>query len=333
MSKTFKPLLGVGLAVLSYSSIAQQEESGLQLDTSAITVSGLSSGGYMANQFHLANSDKVVGAAMLASGPYYCAQNDIAVALSQCVNKVSSPLDVKALSEQAKRWEKAGKIPPLANLKDDNVWLLHGTADSTINAAVNDALYEQYQQWVAPEYLTYINDKRFSHVFPTVDAGGSCLESVSPYIGQCEYDAAGTLLKALLGELNDPDDVLSGEVISFNQQEIAGDDASTLADEGYAYVPESCSSGEACRVHVSFHGCNQYADAIGMAYVQQTGLNRWADDNQLVVIYPQTRKSLVMPMNPQGCWDWWGYTADDYATSDGPQIKAVNAFIDFLATR
>ena len=332
MKTTLKTVLGVGLVAFAQGGIAQQESS-LQLDTDAITVSGLSSGGFMATQFHLTNSDKVSGAAMLASGPYYCAQNDIAVALGQCVDKVNSPLDVKALSAQAKSWEQAGKIPPLANLKDDKVWLLHGTADTRVNSAVSDALYQQYQQWVPATQLTYVNDKPFSHVFPTVDAGGSCLDSASPYIGKCEYDAAGELLTALLGELNAPDDVLEGEVISYDQQEIAGDDASTLAEKGYAYIPASCSNGETCRVHVSFHGCNQYAQAVDMAYIEQTGLNRWADDNQLVVLYPQTRKSLIMPMNPQGCWDWWGYTSDAYATREGPQIKAVNAFIDFLASR
>lgn len=333
MKKVFKSLAGSALTVFSCNLLAAQELPALQLDTSNITVSGLSSGGYMATQFHLANSDKVSGAAMLASGPYYCAQNDIAVALGQCVDKVNSPLDTTALAAQASAWEKAGKIPPLANLKDDKVWLLHGTADTRVNSAVSDALYQQYQLWVPAEQVTYVNNKPFAHVFPTVDAGKSCLDAAAPYIGKCEYDAAGALLGALLGELNSPDDVLSGKVVSIDQQEIAGDDASTLADKGYAYIPASCSSGEACRVHVSFHGCNQYAEAVDMAYVEQTGLNRWADDNHLVVLYPQTRKSLIMPMNPQGCWDWWGYTSDAYATSEGPQIKAVNAFIDFLATR
>lgn len=333
MKKVFKSLVGGALTVISCNLLAVQEQSALQLDTSNITVSGLSSGGYMATQFHLANSDKVSGAAMLASGPYYCAQNDIAVALGQCVDKVNSPLDINTLAKQASAWAKAGKIPPLANLKDDKVWLLHGTADTRVNSAVSDALYQQYQLWVPAEQVSYVNNEPFAHVFPTLDAGKSCLDSAPPYIGKCEYDAAGALLTALLGELNSPDDVLSGTVITIDQQDIAGDNANTLADKGYAYIPASCSSGETCRVHVSFHGCNQYAEAVGMAYVEQTGLNRWADDNHLVVLYPQTRKSLIMPMNPQGCWDWWGYTSDAYATSEGPQIKAVNTLIDFLATR
>ena len=68
MKTTLKTVLGVGLVAFAQGGIAQQESS-LQLDTDAITVSGLSSGGFMATQFHLANSDKVSGAAMLRSSP------------------------------------------------------------------------------------------------------------------------------------------------------------------------------------------------------------------------------------------------------------------------
>lgn len=331
MQKLTYALIGAALSASAYSVLAKDKLPALNLDTQHITVSGLSSGGYMATQYHIANSDKVVGAAMIASGPYYCAQNDIGIALGQCVNKVDTPIDIKALSAQAQQWADSGAIAPLEGLKNSQVWMLHGTADTRVNSAVNNALYAQYQQWVPGTQLTYVNDQPFAHVFPTLEQGGSCTDSASPYIGQCEYDAAGELLNALLGELNAPDDELTGSVVSLDQQAIAGDNASTLGDTAYAYIPADCAAGEACRIHVSFHGCNQYADAVKMAYVEQTGLNQWADDNQIVVLYPQTKKSLLMPMNPQGCWDWWGYTGDQYATKNGPQLKAVDALISHLA--
>ena len=333
MQKLSLALIGAALASGSCTSIAADSLPVLNLDTEHLTVSGLSSGGFMATQYHIANSDKVIGAAMLASGPYYCATNDIGVALERCVSKVDTPIDVNALNAQAKKWADSGAIAPLEGLKNSNVWLFHGTADARVNSKVSDALFAQYQQWVPETQLTYVNDQPFAHVFPTLDQGGSCTESASPYVGKCEYDAAGELLNALLGELTPPDESLSGTVVTLDQQAIAGDNASTMGDEAYAYIPADCAAGEACRVHVSFHGCNQYADAVNLAYVEQTGLNRWADDNQIVVLYPQTKKSLLMPMNPQGCWDWWGYTGDQYATKNGPQLKAVDALISHLAKR
>ena len=36
-------------------------------------------------------------------------------------------------------------------------------------------------------------------------------------------------------------------------------------------------------------------------------------------------------MNPNGCWDWWGYTGENYATRDGAQIRVIKATLDALA--
>ena len=44
------------------------------LDRSAITVSGLSSGGFMAHQFHIAFSKLVTGAGVVAGGPFRCVE-------------------------------------------------------------------------------------------------------------------------------------------------------------------------------------------------------------------------------------------------------------------
>src|SRR5262245_36550191 len=46
---------------------------GVRLDQTS--VSGLSSGAYMAGQFQLAHSRIVVGAALIAGGPYGCAES------------------------------------------------------------------------------------------------------------------------------------------------------------------------------------------------------------------------------------------------------------------
>lgn len=45
---------------------------GYQADLSQTTVSGLSSGGFMAAQFAVAYSATVAGAGIIAGGPYFC---------------------------------------------------------------------------------------------------------------------------------------------------------------------------------------------------------------------------------------------------------------------
>lgn len=322
-------LLAIACGLLTLPVVADK----LALSVDTITVSGLSSGGYMANQFHLAYSDRVNGAAIISAGPFYCAQNDITVALAGCVDKTADTTDLNKLNRHVKNLAQRGKLAPLTGLKNDKVWLFHGARDQRVAEDVSTLLYQQYQQWITPQNLSYIKNKPFGHVFPTLESGEGCAASNSPYIGNCNYDAAGAALQFMYGEMAAPADSLSGNIISYDQHALAGKQAETLAQTGYAYVPQSCTEGTQCQVHISFHGCNQYADAVGKAYVEQTGLNRWADTNNIVVFYPQTRKSLFMPLNPQGCWDWWGYTDEHYATRDGAQINAVMAIVDALNTQ
>jgi hypothetical protein len=48
-----------------------------------------------------------------------------------------------------------------------------------------------------------------------------------------------------------------------------------------------------------------------------------------VVVYPQTRASF-MPLNPKGCWDWWGYSGADYDTRNGVQLRWLANLVDAL---
>ena len=54
-------------------------------NVSAVSVSGVSAGGYMAVQFHVAHSAIVRGAGILAAGPYYCAQGSSWAAQGNCM--------------------------------------------------------------------------------------------------------------------------------------------------------------------------------------------------------------------------------------------------------
>ena len=60
--------------------------------------------------------------------------------------------------------------------------------------------------------------------------------------------------------------------------------------------------------------------------------NAWADANNIIVLYPQAKASLLLPINPNACWDWWGYIAydDGYITKAGLQIAAIKAMLDAL---
>jgi len=45
------------------------------------------------------------------------------------------------------------------------------------------------------------------------------------------------------------------------------------------------------------------------------------------VLYPQ---AMANTLNPEGCWDWWGYTGVDYCTYYAPQMATVKNMMDYL---
>ncbi|ALS98315.1 PHB depolymerase family esterase [Lacimicrobium alkaliphilum] len=315
---------------LTTSAQAMAEIPELDLNIDTITVSGISSGGYMAGQFHIAHSDWVSGIGVIAGGPYYCARNSIMTALGQCVNKQDKPINLADIETTVKEWEKQNLINPLSDVTGDKVWILHGTEDKKVLAAVTDKLVEQYRAWAGADNVRYISDKPFAHHFPTENAGTTCDVSETPFIASCGYDAASEMMQHIAATPTQK--VTSrGQLYSLDQQQLGGEDASGLADSAYLYAPAPCLQGASCQVHVSFHGCNQNIEAVGNDYARLTGLNEWADAHNTVVLYPQTKKSTLMPLNPQACWDWWGYTDENYANKNGKQIKAVASMVRNLA--
>jgi poly(3-hydroxybutyrate) depolymerase len=297
----------------------------------AVTVSGVSSGAYMAVQFHVAHSAMVKGAGAIAGGPYYCAQGSSWTAYYNCMTPgIFVPLPPTAfLKSETESFAKSGRIDPTVNLAKGRAWLFTGTKDGTVQRDVVEGLYAFYQGYKTSTVI--VRDKPAGHGMVTEDAGNKdCGITRSPYINDCDYDAAGELLKHLLGNLKAPAPKESGRLARFDQKAFGAGSSISMADEGYVYIPKVCDS-EHCRVHVVFHGCHQAAEAIKDQFVREAGYNRWADTNRIVVLYPQAVSRWWWVYNPNGCWDWWGYTGRDYHTREGAQIRAVKAMVDRLS--
>ncbi len=293
------------------------------------TVSGLSSGGYMAGQFHQAYAEQVKGVAILAAGPVYCAQNDLREALTHCMANPAATPALSAIETKLTALRQSGDLAPLEAVQQSRVWLFNGSADATVLPKVSAALASQYANWLPAAQLHVINDQPFAHHFPTDRPDLTpCDQSQSPFIASCDYDAAGKLLQHLLDKPLTRADATTGTVHKIDQHQLAPASKSNLAQFGYLYVPASCAKGASCQLHVSFHGCRQDASVIGEDYVRQTGLNEYAAANHLVILYPQVEKSLV---NPMGCWDWWGYTGANYLSKNGAQNAAVMALVNALS--
>ena len=338
--KNFMKALAVTALCLTATQVQAAESlRRFNIDITSTTVSGLSSGAFMAQQFHVAESDIVNGVAIIAGGPFYCAKGRLILATDKCMQpKVDGGPSAAESLDAAQKAERKGLIPPLANIENDKVYIFTGTKDTTVNPAASAATRSLYTNLgVKADNLLYVNTVPAGHANVTLDHGNDCASTASPYIVDCDRDEAGNILEFLIGDLNPKATELTGQIIEFSQKEFSPKpEAISMADTGYVYVPKACAEGQPCKLHVAIHGCKQNTATIGTAYVTDTGYLPWADSNNIVLLFPQTiaRNDYAWGgvVNPNACWNWWGYGGDDnYHTRIGYQVAAIRSMVDRLA--
>jgi hypothetical protein len=289
-----------------------------------------------------------MGAGILAGGPYDCAEDDLHLAASVCICALApcsnvSPPAVARLVGITQTRATARLIDPTRSLTRQRVWVYGGTSDSLVRGPTVDALLSYYSRFIPARNIHHERLVGAEHAMPTDSFGNACSHLGDPYINNCHFDAAHALLQWIYGPLQPKNGgTPSGSTIEFDQTEfISSPLENGMAKTGWIYVPKTCSSGNVCRLHVAFHGCKQYQDysysghRFGTTFVDHTGYKETADTNNIIVLFPQATKytHLMTPQwpNPDGCWDWWGYTNSSYANKDGPQMAAVKRMVDRIA--
>ena len=303
----------------------------LNIDLKQTSASGVSSGGYMALQFAIAHSDIMLGSAIFGGGPYRCGAEGVTTALGTCMQGQPDPQKAIVETETAAA---NGLIAATDNILRHRVWLFAGYNDGVVKQSVMDSLYAYVTHYVPSAHVFYQKTLGAGHAMITQHHGTECSLTGGAFINDCDYDGAGLLLQHIYGKLSDPAAAApAGELLAFEQSAFTQGDSHRvgLAREGYLYLPASCSRGELCRVHIAFHGCRQYAGEVNDQFYRYAGYNQWADNNRIIVLYPQTVATSLGPFNPKGCWDWWGYTGSDFAYRNGAQIGAVRSMLDHLA--
>jgi len=197
----------------------------------AITVSGISSGGFFAHQFHVAYSKLVNGAGIIAGGPFACVENvpnpyyvfwtvpldRVSAATVACTHYFGSsyfglrPSTPRAESslEAIRQARRRRAIDDPANLADDRVWLFHGEHDEIVPEPVARSLEEVYRALGVLDLQADWNDhgRAASHGMPVERFTGQskfptreCEEHEPPFIIQCGFDATRSLLQHLYPE-------------------------------------------------------------------------------------------------------------------------------------
>lgn len=347
--------LGIGFAAQPAVGVAEDAPlPTLAIDPGSVTVSGVSSGAYLAHYLHVIHSESIDGAGLVAGGPYDCPHGaypwNLYRIFNVCANlddliPFGGPPDPAPSIQAARGHAETGAIDGPRNLAEDPVLFISGSLDAVVPTSLVETAATFYRAFAATDRVAVRVVDGANHAMLTVDAGNACDTTMSPFINDCDVDAAGAILGHLYGDLIEPDagaDDPGGTLVAFDQSAFVADAGSGhgLGERGFLYMPDACAGGANCRLHVALHGCRQTPEDIGEAFVRDAGYNRWADANRIVILYPQakavTRRFLGMTVpwpNPRGCWDWWGFTGDDYAVRTGVQPRAIMAMINRITGR
>lgn len=121
------------------------------------SISGISSGAFMAVQFGTAWSSVIKGVGVIAGGPFWCAKADaddfingftlpILTATGSCMK--GPPPDLNAFIAKADAKAASGDIDPLQNLSRQKVYLFHGYNDAVVAKSVTDAAADFYRHYL-----------------------------------------------------------------------------------------------------------------------------------------------------------------------------------------
>ncbi len=292
----------------------------------------------MGVQMHVAHSSVFKGAAIYAGGVYHCAAGNVGTALLNCgglsnaTNGGASYSSTLAQSEQyLDQQSAAGTIDPSSNLAGKPVYLWSGTNDTVVNPLEMADLNSEYAKYGAK--ITFDNAFPAEHGWESPDGELACGTKGAPFMISCNsgaqaYDSVKTWLGLFLGKLNPrATGPLAGTLMKFDQTEFGNVANESLDTAGLVFVPQACKTQSTCGFVLAMHGCQQSQSFIGSKFALESGINEWADTNNLIVLYPYTvPSSNAQAYNPQACFDWFAYSNTDdqsYALKSGLQLTTL----------
>ena len=330
------------------------------------SISGLSSGAFMTVQLHIAHSADFVGAGVIAGGPYRSSETFRAAAatgptarilnslyIAMCPLTLATAPDVPKLIEMA---HETSDIDDLSHVAKQRMYIFTGSEDQVVNQFAVQRTRDFYLALgVAAENLMFVDNVPAGHSIITMNPEDSPLAANQPpYINRGAFVQSHDILRHIYSDLKPPESACHGELQRFEQTPFVADapGGASMAEFGYVYIPSQVAAGEeALGVHIALHGCKQgysYVNFVngaadiqnqppyGDRYVTTTGYMEIAEANDLIVLFPQVRGGDDNTIqNPDGCWDWWGYTSEepaspDYYSKNAPQIRAIHRMLEQL---
>ena len=222
-------------------------------DIGESSISGISSGAFMAVQFATAWSGTIKGVGVIAGGPYYCAQGTAAGGLGGDIGAiltatgpcmVGPPPALEPLIKQTDEWARNGDIDATHHIASQKIYVFSGYNDAVVNRTVTDATYRFYLHYLSDRNrgnLFYQTAIGAGHSQVTLSYGLDCPDNKDYFIDRCNYDQAGIILQHVYGALQPRNDgEPTGRLLAFDQREFtspASPASYSLAETGYVYVP------------------------------------------------------------------------------------------------
>lgn len=281
-------------------------------------------------------------------GPTSCGGSDTRRATScdncppnmtvQCDHCKSHPelVDVNLLAAAARRLASEGLIDDTKYISQMRAYTYCGTQDkahygATVKARDFYALFNAsvLSNFSIPSGHCWPVDRDT----PVGCGGGKFLPGIMSAfpLQNCDYDGPGELLNHVYGKLHPQVDMKEANLHLFDQEPFNGNDTFEvgLGAVGLVYIPTACGEGHLCTLHVSMHGCEnplilEYPEARRLSF------NRWAEANNMVVLWPHNVRHGNQTSEEHACWDGYAQTPY-YDTQRGPQMAAIARMIEAIS--
>jgi len=201
------------------------------------------------------------GVGIIAGGPYYCAMGNLALAEADCIHAFSK-INVDRLVSLTQDFADKGWIDDPSHLSSHKAYIFSGALDTVVNQDVVLASEQYLGRYLSSNNIVADYNLQAEHCMPTLTYGEACEVLSSPYIGDCSFDGAGKIFETLYGDMTappSPTSFSSSSLYSFSQTPLIPylPSLSSIAEEGFIYIPSSCLEDRECNLHVALHGCNQ----------------------------------------------------------------------------
>lgn len=295
------------------------------------SVSGISSGAMMSAQIGMAHSQKIKGIGLMSSTTYGCSEGSLEIAKTHCMANPDKISTTKSL-KHVQKLVQSSHLDPIENIEHQKVFLFHGQLDPVVKISAlnkNKLFYTKLKATVKHKILSNLG-----HSIATKSHGSACEKTELPFLGNCNYDSVDEILGFIL-PLNKQN--IEDQTTTVNSKNIYTLDLKKIIPQEELmkafintdlqfYVPQACLHKN-CPGHIAFHGCLQSPEFVTQAFIEKSGYLQAAEKYNAIIFFPSVIKT---PNNPNGCWDWWGYTGSNFDTKEAPQIRVLNKIIENL---